>query len=120
MANSSSAHFPKCRIRYTETGIFFDFQPGCVNFDYWRAKKIQSERLRQTGEGVRLGCEVTKEEAEYIKGLAESQWGPDGCEIIGKPLAGLNGENMEKTEVVTSEVAQEVVPGSEKEQLSLF
>lgn len=109
-----------CRIRYLKDSIVVDFQPGCANFSYWIYEKVAPERWKQTNEGIRLGCTVTAEEAKYIESLALAQWGPDGCEVIGKPLAGLNGENMEKTEVVTSEVAQEVVPGSEKEQLSLF
>lgn len=74
-----------CRIHYSATSIFVDYLPGNANFSYWLYQKVASERWKQTGEGIRLGCEVTEEEAEYIEKLALSQWGPNGCEVIGRP-----------------------------------
>ena len=74
-----------CRIKYTNSGISFDFYPGTANFDYWLNKKVNADRWKQTGEGIRLGCEITEDEADYIEKTAIAQWGQKGCEVIGRP-----------------------------------
>ncbi len=113
MANSLNNRIPNCRIRYAESAIFFDFQPGCVNFDYWLAKKVQAERWKQTGEGIRIGCEVTEEEAKYIENIATCQWGPGGIEVIGKPVEAQTKQPIKPIEVSKTNVTEAV-------QISLF
>ncbi len=108
-----------CRIRYTATSIKVDFEPGCANFSYWVYWKVPNERWRQTGEGIRLGCEVSEDEADYIEKTAVAQWGEKGCEVIGRaapvqiPVPEVKPKPEIKAKPAKPEKIQEV-------QLSLF
>jgi hypothetical protein len=84
------------RIIYNPDGsIRAEHLPGIVNFTYWLAKKIDSGRWRQTGEGLWLYCTVSPEEAEYVRRLAIAQKDDDesACEIVGLP-ASVDGEKF--------------------------
>lgn len=104
-----------CRIRYLATSIMVDFQPGCANFSYWIYQKIADPRWKQTGEGIRLGCEVTEAEAVYIENIARCQWGPDGCEVIGRPAPACKPEPSPEVKLKPRKAK-----GVDELQLSLF
>jgi flavodoxin len=65
---------PKCRIIYDNGSISLEYEPIDPIFDYWIAKKINSDRLRQTGRGIELGCSVTIGEVDYIKEILVRPW----------------------------------------------
>jgi hypothetical protein len=75
-----------CRIRYLAGSIQLDFEPiCCANFKDWLKLKVPMNRWQQIGN--RWGCEVSEDEAIYIEKIAISQWGPQGCEVLGKPVS---------------------------------
>ena len=82
-----------CRIEYGPNNISVDYLPGNANFSYWLYNKVPTERWRSKGEGIWLTCDdVTKDETDYIKRIANAQWGPDGCVIWEQDTAEQAGQ----------------------------
>jgi hypothetical protein len=100
----------ECLIRYTAFSILLDFEPGHARFSYQLGKRIDFDRLHQTGEGIRLGCEISEDEVVYIKSIANAEWEPVVCEVIGMP----EPIRLEEPEVKSKPVMQQNI------QLSLF
>jgi hypothetical protein len=63
-----------CRVVYRGESIFLTYEPGDAIFSCWMEKAVNLNRFWPTGCGVELGCEVTRDEVDFIKRVVWQPW----------------------------------------------